>query len=100
MSTEQNTQNPTVDNNANGQQETQQYNSTPLSLDSTSNHQGTPPQSCIWRFVHKHHSFCFAVLIFFVIAMVGTFLWCSNSNLKSAQHKIVEDVKLTQEQTE
>lgn len=85
--------------------EQQEYNLTPeipqeqsvLSQDQAS----TPnKKKGFWWFMHTHHTFCFSMVILAIVIIMSCFLWCSNSNLRSSQSKIIEVFEQTQKQTE
>lgn len=51
------------------------------------------------KFVNRHHSLCFCVVIAIIIATYGVFLGVANSNLKSSQERIVNSYDQIQKQT-
>lgn len=50
--------------------------------------------------MNRHHSLFFSLSVVVITLIIGCFLWCSNTNQKTSQNKILEAYRETQRQTE
>lgn len=51
------------------------------------------------KFVNRHHSLCFCLVMAIIIVTYGVFLGIANSNLKKSQERIIDCYDLVQKQT-